>query len=92
MRVIRFPQRLIHELNPRVNPAFVEAYMRLEHNTLSHLPRATFDTEAAKAQQEQELWAQGLIESTCASYGLLADYQAWEQAYNAERETYQLPS
>ena len=92
MRVIRFPQRLIHNLNTQVNPAFVEACMRLEHRTLSHLSRDCFAGNAERTRQEQKLWPPELIESTCESYGLLEDYQAWEQAYNAERETYQLPS
>ena len=91
MRVVGFPQRLIHELNIRVNPAFVEAFMRLEYHGLCHLPRETFETESAGWRQEQDLWPPALIESTCASYGLLAEYQAWEQAYSAESGTYQLP-
>ena len=92
MRVIKFPQRLIHELNSHVNPAFVEACMRLEYHTLSHLSRACFARNAERTLQEQAQWPQELIESTCDSYGLLADYQAWAQTYNEDAGTYQLPN
>ena len=42
-------QILPHELAPDLNPAGVEASMRLHYGTLNHLPRETFVAEAKLA-------------------------------------------
>ena len=42
-------QTLLHELAPDLNPAGVEASMRLLYGTLNHLPRETFVAEAKLA-------------------------------------------
>ena len=44
-------QTLLHELAPGLNPAGVEASMRLHYGTLNHLPRETFVTEAKLAAE-----------------------------------------
>ena len=44
-------QRLIHEIDPTVDPAAVEAQMRLQYGTLDHLPRSTFVSETRIAKQ-----------------------------------------
>jgi len=44
-----FYQKLLHELAPDLNPAGVEASMRLQYGTLNHLPREVFAEEAKLA-------------------------------------------
>lgn len=39
--------KIIHEIDPDVDPRHVEASMRLQYGTLSHLPRETFVEEIA---------------------------------------------
>ena len=42
-------QTLLHELAPDLNPAGIEASMRLHCGTLNYLPRETFVVEAKLA-------------------------------------------
>jgi hypothetical protein len=77
MPMKNFYQDLIRELVSDVNPAGVEAVMRLEYGTLDHLPRETFAAEAkiAAAMEREE---PGALRQLAASYGLAADFDQWE--------------
>ena len=70
-------QTLLHELAPSLNPAGVEASMRLQYGTLDHLPREIFAEEAtlAAACEREE---PGFLKSIAASMGMADDYNAWE--------------
>lgn len=73
-----FYQRLIHEIAPDVNPAAVEAFMRLEHSTLNGLPRARFVSECELVRLISASHMHDLRE-LAASYGMGEDYDHWEQ-------------
>ena len=76
-------QKFIHDIDPTVNPAGVEASMRLQYGTLDHLDRHTFVEEIILAKQcEKE--QPGYLRRTAASYGLTDDYNKWE---STEQET-----
>ena len=47
-----FYQKLLHELAPDLNPAGIEASMRLQYGTLNHLPREVFAEEAKRMAGE----------------------------------------
>ena len=71
-------QRLIREIDPAINPAGVEASMRLQYGTLDHLPRSTFVQEvgiATAMEREQP----GCLRKIAESYGMSADFAAWER-------------
>jgi hypothetical protein len=74
-------QATIHDLDPTVNPAGVEASMRLQFGTLDHLSRDDFRREIgiAKACEAEE---PGYLEAVAESYGMAADYARWERAAN----------
>ena len=69
-------QRLLHEIAPDLNPAGVEASMRLQYGTLNHLPRETFVAEAeiARAMHAEDADA---LRRIAASFGMEADFQRW---------------
>ena len=64
-------QQLIRDLDPTVNPRWVEGFMRLQYGTLNHLDKSDFKREIRlfkEAQREglnDDLW-----ESNAKSYGL----------------------
>ena len=72
-------QKLIHDIDPTVNPAGVEASMRLQFGTLDHLDRQTFREEIILAK-ECEREQPGYLRRTAASYGMEADYNKWEES------------
>ena len=72
-----FYQRLLHELAPELNPAGVEAAMRLEYSTLDHLPRKTFAEEAKRAAAF-ERHAPGYLRQIADSMGMANEFDAWE--------------
>ena len=53
-------QILLHELAPDLNPAGVEASMRLHYGTLNHLPQETFVAEA-KLAADLEAQSPGIL-------------------------------
>ena len=55
-------QTLLRKLAPSLNPAGVEASMRLHYGTLNHLPRETFAAEAKIAER----------------MGIAGDFAKWE--------------
>jgi len=75
-------QTLLHKLAPDLNPAGVEASMRLHYGTLSHLPRETFAAEA-KLATDLESQPPGILHTTAESMGLADDFAKWEARYAA---------
>ena len=71
-------QELIHELDPGVNPAGVEAWMRLRHGTLDHLSREEFKDEI-RAARHCETEEPGHLWETAASESMLSDLFRWEE-------------
>ncbi len=70
-------QKLLHEIAPELNPAGVEAMMRLQHHTLNHLPRAVFVAEA-KLAAELERQSPGSLREIAASMGMEVEFAQWE--------------
>ncbi|MDP3261780.1 MAG: hypothetical protein U1E06_09830 [Tabrizicola sp.] len=75
-------QTLLHELAPDLNPAGVEASMRLHYGTLSHLPRETF-AEEARLAVELEGQSPGILRRIAESMGLADDFAKWEGEHAA---------
>ena len=73
----RHYQETIHRLDPTVNPAGVEASMRLQYGTLDHLAKETFveEIQVAKAAKGEQ---PGYLHRVADSYGLAQDYTEWE--------------
>ena len=73
-----FYQTLIREVDPSVNPAGVEASMRLQYGTLNHLPRETFELEirVAKACEAEQ---PGFLRGVAQSFGMLDDFHRWDR-------------
>ena len=72
-----FYQKLLHELAPDLNPAGVEASMRLQYGTLNHLPREVF-AEEARLAADCERQSPGILRSTAESFGMADEFTAWE--------------
>ena len=70
-------QTLLHGLAPDLNPAGVEASMRLHYGTLSHLPRETFAAEA-KLAADLEAQSPGILSKIADSMGMTDDFTKWE--------------
>ena len=70
-------QRLIREMNPTVNPAGVEASMRLQYGTLSHLSARDFRREI-KLAVSCEKAEPGFLKRTAESFGMADDFASWE--------------
>jgi len=70
-------QKLLHELAPDLNPAGVEASMRLQYGTLNHLPREVFADEA-KLAADCECQSPGYLRRTADSLGMGDEFAAWE--------------
>jgi hypothetical protein len=70
-------QALLHELVPDLNPAGVEASMRLHYGTLNHLPCETFAAEA-KLAVDLEAQSPGILRKIPESMGMADDFAKWE--------------
>ncbi len=70
-------QTLPRELAPDLNPAGVEASMRLHYGTLNHLPRETFVAEA-KLAADLEVQSPGILRKMAESMGMADDFAEWE--------------
>ena len=70
-------QTLLRELAPNLNPAGIEASMRLHYGTLSHLPPETF-VEEAKLAADLERHSPGTLRRIADSMGLADDFAKWE--------------
>ena len=66
-------QTLLHELAPSLNPAGVEASMRLHYGTLNHLPRETVEAEA-KLAADLEGQSPGILRKIAESMGMADDF------------------
>lgn len=69
-------QDLIHELDATVNPAGVEASMRMQFGTLSHLDKAEFRREIKIAKQ-CEAAEPGYLKGVAESFGMAGDFAQW---------------
>lgn len=72
-----FYQKLLHELAPDLNPAGIEASMRLQYGTLNHLPREVF-AEEAKLAADCERQSPGFLHRTAESFGMADESIVWE--------------
>ena len=70
-------QTLLRELAPDLNPAGIEASMRLHYGTLNHLPRETFVAEA-KLAADRERQLPGILRRIAESMGMADDFAKWE--------------
>lgn len=75
-------QKLLHELAPDLNPAGVEAMMRLHHHTLNHLPREVFVAEA-KLAADLERQSRGSLREIAQSMGMESEFAKWEAGHGA---------
>ena len=75
-------QTLLHELAPDLNPAGIEASMRLHYGTLNHLPRETFAAEA-KLAADLEAQSPGILRKIADSMGMAVDFARWEASHAA---------
>ena len=75
-------QTLLRELAPDLNPAGVEASMRLHYGTLNHLPRETFVAEA-KLASDLEGQSSGILRKIAESIGMAEDFAKWEACHAA---------
>jgi len=78
-------QQSIHAMDPRINPAGVEASMRLQYGTLNHLPEGVFREEIkiARACEEQK---PGYLRSVAASFGMLKEFEDWDRRFRLRDE------
>lgn len=70
-------QNLLHGLAPDLNPAGVEASMRLQYGTLNHLPREVFADEARLAA-DCERHSPGYLRRSADSLGMAGEFTVWE--------------
>ena len=70
-------QTLLRELAPNINPAGIEASMRLRYGTLNHLPRKTFVAEA-KLAADLEVQSPGILRKIAESMGMADNFAKWE--------------
>ncbi len=73
-------QTLLHELAPSLNPAGIEALMRLHYGTLNHLPCETFAAEA-KLAADLEGQSPGIlrkIAESCVSASNFDPLNIWQ--------------
>ncbi len=75
-------QTLLHGLAPDLNPAGIEASMRLHYGTLNHLPRETFAAEA-KLAADLEGQSPGILRKIAESMGMEDDFAKWEARHAA---------
>jgi hypothetical protein len=75
-------QKLLHELAPEMNPAGVEAMMRLHHHALNHLPREVFVVEA-KLAAELERQSPGSLREIAKDRGMEGEFAKWEAGHAA---------
>ena len=71
-------QNVIHDIDKTVNPAGVEANMRLIYGTLDHLPHQAFVEEVEIAKQ-CERDDPGHLKATADVEGLAEDFEYWEE-------------
>ena len=70
-------QKAIHDIDPTVNPAGVEAHMRLQYFTLDHLDASAFRTETALAKLTEHRHP-GYLREAAESHAMTHDYNHWQ--------------
>lgn len=75
-------QKLLRELAPTLNPAGVEASMRVHYGVLNHLPRDIFLAEALLAA-DLEYGSPGILRKIAESMGMGEDFAKWEAGNDA---------
>jgi len=70
-------QTLLHQLAPDLNPAGVEASMRMQYFTLNQLDIATFAAETKIAAHCEGL-CPGILRHIAAHMGFADDFAKWE--------------
>lgn len=75
-------QTLLHELAPDLNPAGVEAAMRLHYHTPNHLPRETFVAEP-KLGADLEGQSRGILRKIADGMGMFDDFTKWQASHAA---------
>ena len=75
-------QTLLDELVPNLNPAGVEASMRMHYGTLNQLPRETFVAEA-KLAADLEGQSPGILRKIAESMEMADDFAKWEASHAA---------
>ena len=70
-------QTLLKKLAPDLNPAGVEASMRLHYGTLNHLPREIF-VEEARLAADLECQSPGILRRIADSMGMADEFAKWE--------------
>ena len=76
-------QDTIYEIYPLINPAGVEASIRLQSGTLDHLSREQIASEINVARFS-EYDEPGFLEKAAASFGMTADWEKWQRRADAE--------
>ena len=73
-----YAQEVIQELDQKINPAGVEARMRLHHGTLNHLSSLDFqiEIEVARAYEKE---SPGFLHNFAGNLGLERDFEEWEK-------------
>jgi hypothetical protein len=75
-------QTLLHELAPDLNPAGIEASMRLHYGNLNHLPRETFAAET-KLAADLEVQSPSILRKIAERMGMADDFAKWEASHAA---------
>lgn len=71
-------QNIIHDIDKTLNPAGVEANMRLMYGTLDHLNHQAF-VEEVKIARECEQDEPGALRAAADVEGLSEDFEYWEK-------------
>lgn len=72
-----FYDGLVQEISPDLNPVGVEASIRLEHGSVTHLPREVF-LEEARIAAELEQRCPGYLRGVADSFGRAWAFDEWE--------------
>lgn len=70
-------QKLIHEIAPDMNPAGIEAMIRIKYGNIDHLSREVFTAEVKIAAESGREYPR-FLRLAAEGYGMGADFAAWE--------------
>lgn len=70
-------QEMLHGMDPSINPAGVEAHLRLQYGTLDHLDAATFHKELALARNTEHLHP-GYMREAAEAEAMTKDFNHWQ--------------
>jgi len=74
-------QKTLFKIAPDLNPAGVEASMRLQYHTLNHLTHDTFVAEAKLARLCEQA-EPGYLRRVATSFGMRDEFEHWETKLN----------